>query len=339
MTMLLVTGAGASRNLGIDENPMPLMSDWSDALCQALDEREANLAAACELVPGSDGPTFEENLGHLLRWQQVRYLEKRFRGLGGDSAGSHWGEIDRARENTDGRMKVVIETINQTLYDQFGHHRIDDSLATDTFIRLFDLIGRPDDLILATTNYDRAGETALGSLGYDIDSGFRWKPHRTPILEPEGLVSHRGAKTPVIHLHGAVGWYKQNGIVAEHPADKPFNPSLGTPVVLYPDPDKDLTTDAMVAALWTEFEAALDFADSVFVLGHSLHDPKLVQELHRVANIKPIVISYLDGSAEAVTSKVPNATPVEVFIGPKEIRSSIPKGKMHQLLDVSAVKS
>jgi hypothetical protein len=319
MTILLITGAGASRNLGSEDTAMPLMSDWANALCDALDQEEANLASACHLKPGMGGPEFEENLGLLLRWEQVRHLEKRFQDLGGPKAGSHINRVVEARTHMDKRMKVVMRTVNTTLYEQFGQRQIDDNRAKAAYGALLRELDDPK-LIFATINYDRSGETALESLGHRVDAGFRGGPHRTPLLQPTGLISERGSKTPVIHLHGAVGWYEdeQNGSVGNHHADLPYNPSLGTPVVLYPDPDKDPTSDAIVSELWTEFNAALEFADSVLVIGHSLHDPALVRALQPVASSKPVVVSYFEADGLAkIEAEIPGAMPVEMKFGPE----------------------
>lgn len=43
MKLLLILGAGASRNLGERDGSMPLMSDWSTALSEALDRHEGRL--------------------------------------------------------------------------------------------------------------------------------------------------------------------------------------------------------------------------------------------------------------------------------------------------------
>ena len=295
---------------------MPLMPDWADALCHSLDQVEANLASACHLKPGMGGPEFEENLGLLIRWEKVRYLEEHFQNLGGPTAGSHTNHVVKTRAQMDQRMKSVMKTVNSTLYDQFGQRQVDDDQASAAYSGLLRELGDPD-LILATTNYDRAAETALETIGHEVDSGFRGGPHRTPILEPGGLIAERGSKTPVIHLHGAVGWYAQNGSVGDHYADLPYNPSLGTPVVLYPDPEKDPTSDAIVSELWTEFDAALEIADSVLIIGHSLHDPALVRALRPVARSKHVVVSHLDADGqEKIKSELPGAIPVEMNFGP-----------------------
>jgi SIR2-like protein len=285
---------------------------------------------------------FETNLGLLLRWQQVRHLEERFQDLGGPHAGSHLGQIEEARRYIDNRMGTVLEAINVTLYEQFGQRRIDDDKASEAFRVLLKHLGDPE-IVLATTNYDRAGETALATLGHTVDTGFRHRPNRTPVLEPAELGF--GTRTPVIHLHGAVGWYERDGSVGDFHADQPFNPSLGTPVVLYPDPDKDPTNDAVVSLLWAEFNNALIEADSVLVIGHSLHDPALVRALRRVTSAKPVVISYFDGNGlEIVESKLPGAIPIELDFGPEIVmdgilREMVEKGTRPAAIEMDAARN
>lgn len=317
MKLVLITGAGASRQLAKDGSVMPLMTDWSDALCAALDEEEDSLAAACHLEPGMNSETFEKNLGLLLRWRQVRDLEKRFQGLGGGQAGKHMQGIPKARANTNERLKTIMATLNRTLYDQFGQGNIDDERAASAYRALLASLGGPE-LVLATTNYDRSGEAALDALGHNIDTGFRHKAGRTPMLQPKGIVRDRLSATPLLHLHGAVGWYEKDNIVKDHNADEPFNPSLGAPVVLYPDPDKDPTSGAIVSQIWDEFRAALELADSVLVIGHSLHDPALVRTLKHTAKSKKVGISYLMPSeAERVNKLIDKAIPIHIDFGPQ----------------------
>jgi hypothetical protein len=66
-SLLLVTGAGASRDLG-DQRPMPLMDDW----CQDLITRfqEASLADAAEIIGLTTvrrPEDFEASIGGSLR--------------------------------------------------------------------------------------------------------------------------------------------------------------------------------------------------------------------------------------------------------------------------------
>jgi hypothetical protein len=63
----------------------------------------------------------------------------------------------------------------------------------------------------------------------------------TSVLSPNGLVAEADLDTvPVLHLHGAVGWYRTRRGIEIHPADQPYNPALGQPALLMPDPGKDL---------------------------------------------------------------------------------------------------
>jgi hypothetical protein len=211
-------------------------------------------------------------------------------------------------------MGDIKRIINTTLYDHFGQNRIDDSKAVATYGRLLEQLDNPL-LLLATTNYDRAAETAITGLGQEIDTGFRGRFPRTPTLSPSGMIETD--KTPIIHLHGAVGWYEREGAVEDHYADQPYNSSLGTPVVLYPDPEKDPTSDTFVDQLWAEFRAALDIADTVLVIGHSLHDPALTRALVATSHEKQVVISIFDSAdEERVERLVPRALVTMMDFGP-----------------------
>jgi hypothetical protein len=88
----------------------------------------------------------------------------------------------------------------------------------------------------------------------------------------------------VLHLHGAVGWYQRaDGSIAQQPPDQGYNPTLGTPVFLPPDPAKDPSNDAAVSAIWSQFEEALRGATHLLVVGHSLRDEPLVRAVGSLA--------------------------------------------------------
>lgn len=108
MRLVLVAGAGASRELG-ESGPLPLMADWSNALCEALDSKERDLAAAVHLKSGMSGPEFEQALGLLLRWEQMRYLEHRFEGLGGPTPNS------TTSESTSGWRRSPAQSTNRCM--------------------------------------------------------------------------------------------------------------------------------------------------------------------------------------------------------------------------------
>jgi len=318
MDLLLITGAGASRELGKPDDPLPLMPDWANALCTALDDEEPSLAAKCGLSEGMGGEQFEEALGLLLRWEQIKYLNSRYAGLTNDPG--HFQTLD-AQATT--RLGTIRRVIDQTLYAQFGQHRVDDERATLAYKALLERLD-VDQLVLATTNYDRACEAALSRLGRKPDAGFRSDDSESvPKLQVAGLVAsarERGS-TACLHLHGAVGWYQKDGVVYDFRSGHEYNETLGTPVVLYPDPLKDPTSDAHVAALWEEFRFALTDADHVLVLGHSLHDPALVNAI-RSAKPKKLAVTNMitanDGGEQRawMGEQLPEAIPMMIDFGP-----------------------
>ncbi len=305
MKLLLVTGAGASRELGLGQ-PLPLMPDWSNALCEKLDSAERNLAEAIGLRPGLSGPEFERGLGDFLRWQEFRHLEERFGGLGGPHPGSEYGEQQKAREAQTRRADAITRVLRQSLFENFSATRIDADRAGKAYGALLDHLDQPE-LVCATTNYDISLGTALDGLGRRPNLGLEEAAFRTPRVQPQGIVDwdgHHGGKTPLLHLHGAVGWYEDNGEVFWQGGDRAYNESLGVPVLLYPDPAKDPTRDSLVEDLWREFETALTGAEHVLVLGHSLHDPALLRALKAVSRDVSLGVTvfashkYLQGQAD-----------------------------------------
>lgn len=64
MNPLLILGAGASRNLGIENTPMPLMADWSSALSEALDGAEQGFRHTCASLLFAEG----RNVKQVAQW-------------------------------------------------------------------------------------------------------------------------------------------------------------------------------------------------------------------------------------------------------------------------------
>jgi hypothetical protein len=319
MDLLLITGAGASHNLGHPDDPLPLMHEWANALCSALNVVEPNLAERCRLNEGMDGEGFEKALGELLRWEQTKYLNASFAGMT-DAPGQFQDLDTQATE----RLSAVKLVINQTLYAQFGQQRVDYARATQAYLWLLEHF-KVTNLVVATTNYDRSCEAALSALGKRPETGFRPEDSESlPTLSVKGLVREHASRldTPCLHLHGAVGWYQTDGIVYDYKAGHEFNETLGAPVVLYPDPDKDPTSDAHVAALWDEFRLALSDAERVLVLGHSLHDPALVEEL-RSAHPGRLGVTHLPNASgeeeerARIEALLPGAIPLPMDFGPE----------------------
>ncbi len=321
MDLVLVTGAGASHNLGREDKPLPLMPEWSDELCSALDAAESRLAHRCRLAPGMSSVEFETALGELLRWEAMKYLNPAFANLT-DEPG-HFQQLDG---QATARLGTIRRVIDDTLYAQFGQERVDEARATKAYELLLErfAVGR---LVLATTNSDRSCEVALSKLGRQSNAGFRAQDSESlERLEVANLVekAREEHKTACLHLHGAVGWYQKDGVVYDYKGRHAFNQTLGSPVVLYPDPEKDPTSDQYVAALWDEFRVALSLTDRVLVLGHSLHDPVLVQELRAAKPKRLAVAFYTDTAPDSqaaqrahIEQQLPGAIQIGMDFGPQ----------------------
>lgn len=285
--LLLVTGAGASVHFGTDDRPLPLMNGWSDALVDALNDREATLASTIKLQKGLSGEDFEEALGAFLRWTQTFDATQRFIHVGRQRADiGASGEVSTWLTIARQRSRTIVQAINSSLWDEFGLGRVDDTKATNTYRQLFEALDAPPGgstrLFSATTNYDRSGEAVLSEVGFTADTGARGRPGRTQRLDVDQIdVWGDPSTVPHLHLHGAVGWYRdQGGGIRVQPADDEYD-DRRTPAVLYPDPDKDPLgeTEVGVHLLWRKFNNALESASHVLVLGHSLHDSALVNAL------------------------------------------------------------
>jgi hypothetical protein len=192
---------------------------------------------------------------------------------------------------------------------------------------LFDLIGSnpPENLICATTNYDRSLEFAFDRVGMIARTGFTPHPFLSSQLEPPGLGQFQENAPSVIYLHGAVGWYvTSEGFITAGAADRGFNSTLGRPAVLYPDPTKEIERTE-TAELWQEFTAALATATHLLVIGHSLNDPHLLKALNRVAD--KVQLGYVlytpkdhEASSKAsasVNKLLPGATIIPGAFGPE----------------------
>ncbi|HEX5928382.1 MAG TPA: SIR2 family protein [Solirubrobacterales bacterium] len=317
MDTLIVTGAGASRNLGTEGSTMPLMRDWAGTLCEALDAAESGLAKACRLDPEFDGPQFEQALGELLEWDQVRPLEEKFEALAlHNFTGVPLQKLRQARANTSDRLAKVRSAIHETLYRQFSHVAVDDAKAIAAYSSLLDQLRKPR-FAIATTNYDRSAESALLQLGYSVVNGFVGNPPRRKVFKPSSLAEMRGKGVTLLHLHGAVGWYERNGEVVLDNADEDHDDSRGSPVVLYPDPGKKPSENVIVAEIWQELEFAVQQAKRVVVIGHSLHDQPLVGVLRKMKRGQKLAVSYFDPSEQKrVQGLLPHAMPFKLDFTP-----------------------
>lgn len=335
---VLITGAGASTSLGKKGAPLPLMPQLSRALYDTLEERAGGLARAMLLEPEMTGEAFETALGNLFAWRDMRPLNFAFRGLSFPSPmpDSDNGDMAQRRSFEDTHLALIVEVIDEVLFRAFGREKLDDERARDAYSDLLSNVLIPDTaLACATTNYDASLEVALqfGLKGSGADVGIRSPSFGIQTLQP-GQIELWGDQVPVLHLHGAVGWVRddESGNIIPYPITRP-NGSLGRPALLYPDPNKD-PAEGPTRDLWDVFKQALEDATHVFVLGHSLHDPPLVDAINVHAKQARVgVFAYTSGKPDSefdawVEERLPGASIVHGIFGPdmsKVNRSEIAK--------------
>src|SRR4051794_29783515 len=96
--ILLVTGAGASRNLGRD-GPLPLMGEWARILREEIDAKHDGLADQFGLSEGVSAEQFEEAVGAVLSLSNATPVIDRFLTLGGEPPGSTNNHVELWRTN------------------------------------------------------------------------------------------------------------------------------------------------------------------------------------------------------------------------------------------------
>jgi len=213
---------------------------------------------------------------------------------------------------------MFVEALNETLFREFGGAAVDPIKARDAYASLFSEFDPNDAFAFATTNYDPAIELALRERGIQAKDGFTSAGYESPKLDPSGLVSwptRDAGAIPVLHLHGAVGWYaRDDGTIVRQFPDQPYNPTLGRPAILPPDPNKDPSSNAYVQAIWREFNDAVAGSSHILVLGHSLHDEAVVRELKRRGTGARFAVSHHD-EAERENPLFDNGDVFEGFDG------------------------
>ncbi len=256
--VMILTGAGASTALGRDK-PLAMMSEWATSLVEEL----GYAAELLGLTPSMDGDRFEAALGRFLRFAEALPTVEPLHKLGGMQ--SLIGDGTQVQTVLDSRAWLNFATQNvnairrvvwQNLYEQFTMDRVDEEKAYRSYKRLHDLIRnslRRDDqdpifLVHATTNFDRAIEAAIDLESERVNAnivskdGFistfagrrpQWAPNTLESADHDGII-------PVLHLHGAVGWYfTEDGTIQSRPSDEKIDDRL-TPALLLPDDTKSV---------------------------------------------------------------------------------------------------
>ncbi len=180
--LVLITGAGASRELGGAQQSLPLMTDWAAILRKALDQEELGLSALVGIHEGQTGPEFEQAVGDFLAWHQVLPLAARYLPFGLDRAARLQGDVRDWDQRASYRASKVVGVLHRTLYEQFGGGRINPETAKTSYGTLLGALefssGRT--ITVATTNYDPGAEVAFAELGLPPDVGEAAGPGGAP---------------------------------------------------------------------------------------------------------------------------------------------------------------
>jgi len=286
--VLVVTGAGATHLLGGNQQTVPLMSTWAGDIWQRLGQRGFGLADTLGLQPNMTGEEFERQLGRFLAWERGLTTTSELADLGEEdiSTGSpkffsKW--IAKARQNAE----LINDAIFESLYVSFGLSAISPYAAMAAYKTLIELLrieGHPGWLTVATTNYDFAAEEALQQLDWRPYWGEDSQTSTTGASPPVHLANLANAtaleRTPILHLHGRIGWYRQpDGQLVSMPPSVNYSKDYGTPGLLLPDPHKNYEEDMHFRIMWDEFRKAIEQATRILVLGHSLNDAGLCKAL------------------------------------------------------------
>jgi hypothetical protein len=332
---VVVTGAGASREFGVNGDKFPLMGDWSSALLHKL-AQHINYADLTGLRRGMPEEKFETQLGKFLKqveaFSQIEPLLEPSLQLGDFGPGMHITSMAQWHKSTVHHLGEITELIRESLYDQFAERPIDRRAAAAAYSSLFNTlgIGAATRWVYATTNYDTIAERVISDIGLLPDWGQAHaldNEGEHPLQIP-GLLNSIGRYVPVLHLHGRVGWYRRDGHAYAASITK-HQRGFGIPVVMLPDPNKAYDQDDIITAMWQQFEEALARAKHVFVLGHSLNDTYLLRALaQNVEHTNRIAVTVLanelspgepDTSAAPVVDKVSNtlhgATAIPIRFG------------------------
>lgn len=265
------------------------MPDWASRLVETLGGRAQQIGLRADM-PGEE---FEAALGEFLAFEASLPRVGSF--LHMDSPPQNPTGVNMAVLNWFNTSSAVVAEIRRgiwaNLFESFGLDRIDHAHAETAYRALHDLIraadgGGPESHIAhATTNYDPAIEVAVvKDERLALVDGFAPRPGAgTAVYSPNLFTSqwiNSTAHVPVVHIHGAVGWYlRSDGSIMRRPSDEPYD-ERQTPALLLPDDQKDPTALTSPArATWSAFNELLQEATHVLVVGHSLHDRHILDAL------------------------------------------------------------
>ncbi|BEP14826.1 hypothetical protein acdb102_31370 [Acidothermaceae bacterium B102] len=323
-SVLLVTGSGATASLGVGGSSIPQMGAWVESLIADVNAAVPGAAERIGLVSGLPPEEFERTLGDFLAYHRSLEFVRTFgrmaceadTSLGyispndvPESKFNAW--VDTAQSQT----KAIVAAIHRNLYENFSVDKLDDHKCRAAYQGLVDRLVEPDSyLAIATTNYDVSAEIGLN--GWTTKSGRiigtrtgleRRNPYTAERLEQSAVAQMRddfaGASgnfpVPVMYLHGAVGWYWEDGEIRVPSArNQPFDPSR-EPAILLPDDRKTAGSLRGGEGLWDQFQLISRAATHIGFMGHSLHDRHLLAVVNDAVGSFPkkLAVFWYEGSA------------------------------------------
>lgn len=314
--ILIVIGAGASRELGPPGQPLPLMAEWADIVRAKTNAYKPGLADDVGLDAGLTAFEFEERMGEISRWKRG----------GPRPAYATADHMD---------LPFAYGAINESIYACFGGHAIDHDRTADAYRQLLERLDSPASLLVATTNFDLTAEIGLRAAGLEVTTGME-----ADQLRPQNLaqIFEQAGQAAVLHLHGAVGWYRKDPLPAcgsgENwtppradrvvPGDtSSYDSRLGDPAVELPDPEKAPHRRWEFEKMWCEFGEALKKASRVIVIGHQLNDIELVDRLGTFAETRRLIVGVHpadtrdEGERTRLRELLPEARLVGLTFGPE----------------------
>jgi hypothetical protein len=257
--MMVITGAGASANLGADDTALPMMAGWAADLVPRLGFAANQLGITVE----TDGPQFEAIIGRLLSFANslpavanLAFMGEQTNVVGDGPRNGTGVQFQQWHNAAVSNNDAIMRALWKSLYERFGCDRIDDDKAIYAYTSLHRVIREsfpehsPHYIVHATTNFDAAIEVAIQAspdLNTELLDGFATaagnaRPRWAPNLFSAGRLDSDG-RIPVLHLHGAVGWYfdeRDPNIIRRRPTNEPLDDRL-TPALLLPETPSVLT--------------------------------------------------------------------------------------------------
>jgi SIR2-like domain len=272
-----------------------MMPQWASLLVDALGAR----ARQVRITPDMPGPDFEAALGQFLSFAKALPIIEKFGYLGNTpnpqvqvslKPGQDFNNWVNYATNS---VNEIMNGLHANLYTCFGLGSVDVERAKMAYQALHHegLGWAPEStrIIHATTNFDPALEVAIDE-DDDLDyvDGFTRPPGGgTRVYSPEliqaAVASDKNFnRIPILHLHGAVGWYyNSDNNITKDASDLPFVHGRN-PALLLPDDTKNPANfQTGLDATWTIFQSIMPDVTHVLVLGHSLNDKHIVEALRQ----------------------------------------------------------